>query len=172
MRTPASVPVPSWAQCSDVQGVYIAAAVLGGAGDFSPAPHKTAASHTIGGDYDPPIVFSVHATFLLTKYTECCILCVSLRKDDFMARIQISIDDDALQKIDDFVKECGLNRSSFLVMAALEHIKAKEAMPVISGAFASIAGIVNARVRGEITNDEAQLQIDALHASMKQIADK
>lgn len=84
-----------------------------------------------------------------------------------MARVQISMDDDVLQKIDAFAKQAALSRSAFLSMAAVDYIAAKEKAPLITSAFASMAALLDARVKGEISQEEFQSRIDGLDQSMK-----
>lgn len=89
-----------------------------------------------------------------------------------MAKVQISLENEILEKIDLYVKANGLNRSSFLAMAAMDYIKAKELAPVISGSFASMANIMNAQIRGEISTDEAKAQLDLVNASLKSLGNQ
>lgn len=89
-----------------------------------------------------------------------------------MARIQVSIDDAALAKIDGYVEAAGLSRSSFIALAALEYIRAKEAAPVISGVMAQFAQIFDARVRGELSPEEATQRLDVLSDAVKAVTGK
>lgn len=84
-----------------------------------------------------------------------------------MARIQISMDEDVLKRIDDFAKSAALSRSAFLSMAALDYINAKEKAPLITSAFSSMAALLDARVRGEISQEEFQSRIDSLGSSVQ-----
>lgn len=86
-----------------------------------------------------------------------------------MARVQISMDDDVLRKVDEFAKQAALTRSAFLSMAAVDYIKAKEKAPLISSAFASMAALLDARVKGEISQEEFQLRLDGFDQSIKDI---
>ena len=64
-----------------------------------------------------------------------------------MARIQISMDDDVLKRVDEFAKRAALSRSAFLSMAAVDYINAKEKAPLITSAFSSMAALLDARVK-------------------------
>lgn len=86
-----------------------------------------------------------------------------------MARVQISIDDDVLEKIDAFAKQSALSRSAFLSMAAVDYIAAKEKAPLITSAFSSMAALLDSRVKGEISQEDFQLRIDGLDNSLKQL---
>ena len=86
-----------------------------------------------------------------------------------MARVQISMDDDVLKKIDAFAKQAALSRSAFLSMAAVDYIPAKEKAPLITSAFSSIAALLDARVKGEISQEDFQLRIDGLDASLNSL---
>lgn len=86
-----------------------------------------------------------------------------------MARVQISLDDEVLTRIDTFAKSVGLSRSSFLSMAALDYISAKEKAPIISSTFAQFASLLDARVRGVITDEELSSSLDALEASTRSL---
>lgn len=46
-----------------------------------------------------------------------------------MKRVQISLDDDVLSRMDTFTREKGLNRSSLITLATMSYIEAQEAMP-------------------------------------------
>ena len=87
-----------------------------------------------------------------------------------MARIQISMDDDTLKRIDDFAKRSALSRSAFLSMAALDYIAAKEKAPVLSSAFSSMAALLDAKVNGKISQDEFLAQLDGLSRSVDEIS--
>lgn len=86
-----------------------------------------------------------------------------------MARIQISMDDSVLERVDCFAKAAGLSRSAFLSMAALDYIKAKEKAPIITSAFSQMAALLDAHVRGQISKDDLQLQLDGIDQSIKGI---
>ena len=86
-----------------------------------------------------------------------------------MARVQISMDDDVLKKIDAFAKQAALSRSAFLSMAAVDYIAAKEKAPLITSAFSSMAALLDARVKGEISQEDFQLRIDGLDASLNSL---
>lgn len=86
-----------------------------------------------------------------------------------MARIQVSMDDDVLKRIDDFAKSAALSRSAFLSMAAIDYITAKEKAPLITSAFSSMASLLDARIRGEISQEEFQLRLDGLDQSVKEL---
>lgn len=86
-----------------------------------------------------------------------------------MAKVQISIPDDVLEKIDAFAKKSALTRSAFLSMAAVDYISAKEKAPLITSAFSSMAALLDARVKGEITQEDFQRRIDGLDQSMKEL---
>lgn len=86
-----------------------------------------------------------------------------------MARIQISMDDDVLKRVDEFAKSAALTRSAFLSMAAIDYINAKEKAPLITSAFSSMAALLDARVKGEISQEEFQLRLDGLDQSVKGI---
>lgn len=76
-----------------------------------------------------------------------------------MSRIQISIPDETLDRIDRYAAAASLSRSAFFAMAASEYINAKEKAPLISGAFESMATLVNARVKGEITQEDFETRL-------------
>nr|CDL66159.1 unnamed protein product [uncultured bacterium] len=86
-----------------------------------------------------------------------------------MARVQISIDDVVLEKIDAFAKQSSLSRSAFLSMAAIDYIAAKEKAPLLTSAFSSMATLVDMRVKGEISQEDFQLRLDGLDKSLKNL---
>lgn len=86
-----------------------------------------------------------------------------------MARLQISMDDTVLERVDSFAKTAGLTRSAFLSMAALDYINAKEKAPVITSAFSSMAALLDAHVRGQISRDDMQAGLAAIDQSIQEI---
>lgn len=86
-----------------------------------------------------------------------------------MARLQISMDDVVLERVDSFAKSAGLSRSAFLSMAALDYIKAKEKAPVITSAFSSMAALLDAHVRGQISRDDMEARLAAIDKSIQDI---
>ena len=54
-------------------------------------------------------------------------------------------------------------------MAAVDYINAKEKAPLITSAFSSMAALLDARVKGEISQDEFQLRLDGLDQSVKEL---
>lgn len=86
-----------------------------------------------------------------------------------MARIQVSMDDAVLKRVDEFAKSAALSRSAFLSMAAVDYINAKEKAPLITSAFSSMAALLDARVKGEISQDEFQSRIDSLGSSVREL---
>ena len=87
-----------------------------------------------------------------------------------MARIQVSIDDDVLALVDEFANSITLSRSAFLSMAAKSYIDAQRKAPLITGAFSSMATLVDARVKGEISQDEFDSRMNGLSLSVKDIS--
>ena len=90
-------------------------------------------------------------------------------RGDFLARVQISIDDDVLKRVDEFSKKLALSRSAFLSMAAVDYIEAKEKAPLISSAFASMASLLDARVNGLISQEEFNLKLSRLDDDVKSL---
>lgn len=86
-----------------------------------------------------------------------------------MAKIQISIEDESLMKIDQFAKSIGLNRSRFLQMAALEYIRAKDTAPKITEIFSKAASIVNDKVSGRLSAEDADAQLSFLEAQAEEL---
>lgn len=98
-------------------------------------------------------------------------VCIKSERGIVMARIQISMDDDVLKRVDDFAKHAALSRSAFLSMAAVDYINAKEKAPLITSAFSSMAALVDSRVKGEISQDEFRLRLDGLGQSVKELGE-
>lgn len=86
-----------------------------------------------------------------------------------MAKVQISIEDDSMVKIDQYAKSIGLNRSRFLQMAALEYIRAKETAPKVTEIFAKAAAIVNDKVSGKLSTEDADAQLSFLEAQAEEL---
>lgn len=79
-----------------------------------------------------------------------------------MVRLQISMNEDTLERVDLCAKEVGLNRSAFLSMAALDYINAREKAPQITSAFSQLAALLDARVKSQISEDEFQTRLEAI----------
>ena len=87
-----------------------------------------------------------------------------------VARIQVSIDDDVLALVDNFANSISLTRSAFLSMAAKSYIDAQRKAPLVTSAFSSMAALIDAKVKGEISQEVFQSSIDSLNQAVKEIS--
>ena len=60
-----------------------------------------------------------------------------------MKRVQISLDDDVLTRMDAFTSKSGLNRSSLITLATMTYIDAQEAMPDIQAQLDELKEAIN-----------------------------
>lgn len=74
-----------------------------------------------------------------------------------MARIQITMKDDLLARIDEAAEAQGISRSGFLVLTVTEYFNAREKAPLVSSLFVGLASAVNDRISGKITDEQFQL---------------
>lgn len=84
-------------------------------------------------------------------------------------RVQLSIDEQLLPRMDTFAKSMGLSRSAFVATAVSDYMSARDKAPKYGDLFASMASTFEALMRGEITQDEFQLRIDGFDAAVKRL---
>ena len=85
-------------------------------------------------------------------------------------KVLLTVDEDVLNRIDAFASSLSLSRSAFLCMAAIDYMNAKEKAPLITSAFSSMAALIDARVKGEMSQEDFQSRIDNLNRSVKEIS--
>lgn len=86
-----------------------------------------------------------------------------------MARIQVSVPDEVLEKIDKVAKDLGVNRSAFLVVAAGEYISAREKAPKLTAIFSELADTVHKKVSGMISDSEYQESMSAIQKQVDEL---
>lgn len=77
-----------------------------------------------------------------------------------MVRVQITIKEELLKKVDEHAKSAGLSRSGFMSLAASDYISAKEKAPKVSEAFVRMATLIDQRMNGAITKEELETKLD------------
>lgn len=84
-------------------------------------------------------------------------------------RINITVNDDLLQKIDGFAQKNGLSRSAFLGLAAIQYINSLEAAPAVTEmlrTLASLSNVAPSDPRMGETLDAVQAQYDSMKDKM------
>ncbi len=84
-------------------------------------------------------------------------------------RINITVNDDLLQKIDGFAQKNGLSRSAFLGLAAIQYINSLEAAPAVTEMLRTLASLSNvppSDPRMGETLDAVQAQYDSMKDKM------
>lgn len=84
-------------------------------------------------------------------------------------RINITVNDDLLQKIDGFAQKNGLSRSAFLGLAAIQYINSLEAAPAVTEMLRTLASLSNvppSDPRMGETLDAVQAQYDSMKDNM------
>ena len=84
-------------------------------------------------------------------------------------RINITVNDDLLQKIDGFAQKNGLSRSAFLALAAIQYINSLEAAPAVTEMLRTLASLSNvppSDPRMGETLDAVQAQYDSMKDKM------
>lgn len=77
-----------------------------------------------------------------------------------MVKVQITIKEELLKKVDEQAKRAGLSRSAFLSLTASDYISAKEKAPKVSEAFVRMATLIDQRMNGAITKEELETKLD------------
>lgn len=86
-----------------------------------------------------------------------------------MVKVQITIKEELLKKVDEQAKRAGLSRSAFLSLTASDYISAKEKAPKLSEAFLEMAKLIDSRTKGDITKEEMDKQLDELGRSVNDL---
>lgn len=79
-----------------------------------------------------------------------------------MMRVNITLPEDDLIRIDAYCKEKRMSRSALLQLAATQYLDAVEAMPSVNKMLAAMASVVDETFRGEMPPDVAKSRIDAI----------
>lgn len=89
-----------------------------------------------------------------------------------MAKVQISVADDVLFKVDEYAKQVGLSRSALLSTSVLEYIDSRKKAPLVTEAFSSFASLLDSRVKGDISESDFQLRLDSINQSLDELKAK
>ena len=86
-----------------------------------------------------------------------------------MLRLQVTMQENIVKKIDEYAKKAGLSRSGFLAVAAMDYIDAKEKAPKITESFLAMAKLMDSRTKGEISKEEMEKGLNELENDMKEL---
>lgn len=87
-------------------------------------------------------------------------------------KINITIQEDVLQRVDDFAKHNGMSRSSLLQLGASQYIQAQEAMPSINNVFALLGSLAKRAASGGVDSAEYEQELAQLEACQKKLMPK
>ena len=87
-------------------------------------------------------------------------------------KIQISIQEDVLERVDAFAKRNGMSRSGLLQLGASQYITAQEAMPSVNRAFALMGSLAKRAAAGGVDSAEYEKELAELEAAQEMLKPK
>lgn len=82
-------------------------------------------------------------------------------------KLNISMPDVLLDKVDDYAHRNAMTRSGLLQLAVAQYIQAQETMPSINNVFALMGSLAKRAASGGVDSDEYEQELAALEAYQK-----
>lgn len=95
-----------------------------------------------------------------------------MRTDMKYVKINITMPESLLQKVDGYAKKNAMTRSGLLQLAVNQYITAQEAMPSINNAFALMGSLAKRAADGEINSEAYDAELKALNESQAELKEK
>ena len=80
-------------------------------------------------------------------------------------KLNVTLREDLLERIDAYADENGMTRSGFLSVAAVQYLNAVEAAPSVNKMLAAMAAAAEGAIQGDLTPEEADAQMKAIKAT-------
>lgn len=87
-------------------------------------------------------------------------------------RVNVTISDDVLSRIDLYCHDSGIPRSAFMQLAAVQYLDAVEAMPSVNKMLVAMASVVDGTLNGELSPDVAKSRLDAIQSAYQVLIGK
>lgn len=80
-------------------------------------------------------------------------------------KINITVDEELLGRIDKYAKANAMTRSGLLAMAAVQYLSAVELMPSVNKLLSSVAAVVDGTFSGELAPEDAEQRMQQIQNS-------
>ena len=85
-------------------------------------------------------------------------------------KLNITLREDLLERIDEYAEGNGMTRSGLLAIAATQYLNAVEAMPSVNKLLKSMAAVSEGVLKGEMSPRDAQAKLDAIQATYEELS--
>lgn len=87
-------------------------------------------------------------------------------------KINITLQEELLERVDKYAGENALSRSGLIALAVSQYLNAVEAMPSVNKILASMAAVAEGTVRGEISPADADRKITEIQRAYEVLIKK
>lgn len=87
-------------------------------------------------------------------------------------KLNVTIREDLLERMDDYAGENGMTRSGLIAMAVTQYLNAVEAMPSVNKLLNAMAAVSDGVLKGEMAPREAEAKIAAIQSTYEELTKK
>ena len=87
-------------------------------------------------------------------------------------KLNVTIREDLLERVDDYADENGMTRSGLIAMAVTQYLNAVEAMPSVNKLLNAMAAVSDGVLKGEMAPHEAEAKIAAIQSTYEELTKK
>ena len=87
-------------------------------------------------------------------------------------KLNVTIREDLLARMDDYADENGMTRSGLIAMAVTQYLNAVEAMPSVNKLLNAMAAVSDGVLKGEMAPHEAEAKIAAIQSTYEELTKK
>lgn len=87
-------------------------------------------------------------------------------------KLNVTIREDLLERMDDYADENGMTRSGLIAMAVTQYLNAVEAMPSVNKLLNAMAAVSDGVLKGEMAPHEAEAKIAAIQSTYEELTKK
>lgn len=87
-------------------------------------------------------------------------------------KLNVTIREDLLDRMDNYADDNGMTRSGLIAIAVTQYLNAAEAMPSVNKLLGAMAAVSEGVLRGEMPPSEAQARLAAIQATYEDLTKK
>ena len=87
-------------------------------------------------------------------------------------KINVTIRDDLLDRMDGYADDNGMTRSGLIAIAVTQYLNAVEAMPSVNKLLNAMAAVSDGVLKGEMPPSEARARLDAIQVTYDELTKK
>lgn len=87
-------------------------------------------------------------------------------------KLNITLREDLLDRMDNYADENGMTRSGLIAVAVTQYLNAVEAMPSVSKLLDAMSAVTEGLLRGEYTPRDAEAKMSAIRATYEELTKK